>query len=458
MNAKDRTILRDLAAEVADIAALPVQEERRRLWKAHNSLKPERPMVLLFPEGGWVEIMPDSTLQCEEPEARAIEGDLRRRIYCHEHFADDTVIEGSWIVRKAISSTGWGLEGGRHASTAERGAWSFEPVLNSRADLERLEIPRISHDEEETARRVETAQELFGDLLSITLKGVAHISYHLMNQYTGLRGLEQMMIDMFEEPDFLHETMRFLVRGHQEILRRYIELNLLSLNNDGTYQSTGGVGYTDEIPLPDYDPDQIRPEDMWASAESQELAQVGPLQHEEFALRYERELLEPFALTGYGCCEPLTDRLGFVLSVPGIRRLSISPWADVRVAAEELGPNYIFSWKPKPMHLVGSFDEAEIRSYLRETLETAQANDCVLEMILKDTHTCEHQRQFSTGGPGSPARRWIGSWLEADDLYDRRLPPVTAPLDDRPHRLARGLQPQPVKVGAKVVEPHQEFL
>jgi hypothetical protein len=130
---------------------------------------------------------------------------------------------------------------------------------------------------------------------------------------------------------------------------------------------------------------------MWASAESQELAQVGPAQHEEFALQYERELLEPFALTGYGCCEPLTDRLGFVFSIPGIRRISISPWADVRIAARELGPNYIFSWKPRPMDLVGEFSEHDVRAYIRETVETARANNCVLEMILKDTHTCENR-------------------------------------------------------------------
>ena len=52
MNTHDRKRLRDLAARFADIAALPIHEERRRLWRAHSSLKPERPMILIFPEGG----------------------------------------------------------------------------------------------------------------------------------------------------------------------------------------------------------------------------------------------------------------------------------------------------------------------------------------------------------------------------------------------------------------------
>lgn len=391
ITAADRVILRDLASRVAEIAALPVQEERRRLWKGHNSLKPHRPMILIFPEGGWEELMPASGLSCEGEQARQIERDLRRRIYHHEHFADDTVIEGEWIVQKAISTSGWGLSPRHHASTTARGAWGFEPVLRDEHDLERLTIPTVTHDEAESARRLEAAHELFGDILTVRQKGVAHVSYHLMSQYTALRGLEQMMIDMYEHPELLHAAMEFFTQAHESIREQWVSLNVLSLNNDSTYHSSGGVGYTDEIPLPDCDPERVLPDDMWASAESQELAQVGPMQHEEFALTYERRLLEPFALSGYGCCEPLSDRLGLVFSIPGIRRISISPWADVRAAAEEIGPDYIVSWKPKPMHLVGDFDEKQIGDYLREAIDVARANECAFEMILKDTNTCEHR-------------------------------------------------------------------
>ena len=61
------------------------------------------------------------------------------------------------------------------------------------------------------------------------------------------------------------------------------------------------------------------------------------------------------------------------------------------ISAERLLGNHIFSWKPQPMHLVGHFDEECIRCYIRHTIDVAQANGCVLEMILKDTHTCEHE-------------------------------------------------------------------
>jgi hypothetical protein len=52
---------------------------------------------------------------------------------------------------------------------------------------------------------------------------------------------------------------------------------------------------------------------------------------------------------------------------------------------------YIFSWKPHPTHLVGEIDEQMIRDYLRHTLEIAREHSNVLEIILKDTHTCENR-------------------------------------------------------------------
>jgi hypothetical protein len=386
----DRELLRDLARRIAELAELPIQAERRELWKQHNSLKDVRPMLLVFPEGSWVELMPFASLRCEDPTARLFELELRQRTYYHEHFCDDTVIEPEWIVNKAIRSSGWGLEPRRHHSDTERGAWAFQPVIVTPSDLSKLRFPEIEHDEDETRRRLEVAEDLFGDLLEIKLKGVAHLSYHLMNEYTALRGLEQVMMDMIEAPEMLHGAMSFLAEGHRRVLEQCVEQNLLSANNDSTYNSTGGNGYTDELPRPGYDPDRVRPCDMWASAEAQEMAQVSPRMHSEFILDYEKRLLDPFGLTGYGCCEDLSGKLDAVLAIPHIRRVSISPFADVRRSAEKLGNRAILSWKPQPAHLIGKFDETRIREYLRDAIGVARANDCVLEIILKDTHTCEH--------------------------------------------------------------------
>ena len=384
----DRLILRDLARRVAEIAALPEMAERKAEWKRHNSLQPGRAMILVFPEGAWSELLPPDVFQCEEDAARGMEFELRHRIYTFEQFDCDNVVEGEWVVSKAIGNSGWGLQARHHASSEARGAWGFEQVIKEPADLSQLTFPEITYDGAETTRRQAEMQELFGDILRITLKGVAHISFHLMNTYTGLRGLQETMLDMYEEPQMLHDAMMFLEEGNRRMVQQYVDLNLLSLNNDNTYHNSGGNGYTDELPQPCFDPERVRLCDMWASAEAQEMAQVSPEQHEEFILQYERRLLAPFALNGYGCCEDLTRKLERVFTLPNLRRISIAPWADVDVCAEKLQDKYLFSWKPNPSYIAEAFDTEFLRRYIGHTVEVGR--HCRLEMILKDTHTCGH--------------------------------------------------------------------
>jgi hypothetical protein len=175
------------------------------------------------------------------------------------------------------------------------------------------------------------------------------------------------------------------------MVQQYVAQNLLCLNNDNTYHSSGGNGYTDELPAEGFDPQRVRLCDMWGSAEAQELAQVSPEMHEEFSLKHEKRLLAPFGLNGYGCCEDLARKLDDVFKIPHIRRISISPFADVERCAEKLKGNYIFSWKPHPAHLVGDYSPERIRQYIRHAVDVAKAHGCVLEMILKDTHTCENR-------------------------------------------------------------------
>jgi len=391
---QDKHTLRELARHVAELAAMPIMAERRDLWTRHNRLERVRPMILTFPEGSWSELLPVSALTCEGLRAKEIEWTLRSLIYYHTSLHDDTVIEREWVVNKHIATTGWGLEPKRTPSTQEGGAYGFLPVINAPSDLQKLHFPEVIYDPKGTQQELEEAHDLFDGILDVRLRGISRISYHLMAHYTSLRGLEQVMMDMLDNPNWLHDAMAFLEEGHHGILRQYQEQNLLSLGSDGSYQNSGGVAYSSELPQPDHDPAHVRPCDMWGSAEAQEMAQVSPRMHAKFILPYERRLLEPFGLTGYGCCEDLTNKLDDVLSIPNLRRISISPWADVDRCAEKLGGDYIYSWKPKPMHLVGDFDEEMLREYIGHTLHAAK--DCVLEMVLKDTHTCEnHPERFT---------------------------------------------------------------
>lgn len=395
IHSHDRAILVDLACRVAEIAALPQIAQRKQRWVDHNDLRSRRPMMLVFPEGSWRELLPPSALACEGTRARAVEENLRMRIYTFEHFQDDSVIEAEWVEPAVIAEQDWGVEIERQPAPEERGSWKFEPVIRDEGGLARLHHPDLDYDEKQTQRNIDQAHEVFDGILEVKEGGVRYMAYHLMKEYTNWCGLEEMMTDMLDRPAFVHRVMQFLVAGHQRYLAQLIDANLLRLNNDNTYQSSGGNGYTQELPAPGFDPARVRPRDLWASAESQELALVSPRMHAEFALQYEKQLLAPFGLTGYGCCEDLSRKLSDVLTIPNIRRISVSPFADVEKSAAGLKDRAIFSWKPHPSHLVGGFEAESIRAYLRHALQVCQEHGCVFEMILKDTHTCEfHPERF----------------------------------------------------------------
>jgi hypothetical protein len=395
LSTRDQLLLRDLAKQVAEIAALPEMARRRQLWVEHNSLRSTAPVMLVFPEGAWSELLPESQMQGEVDDTRIIERNLRQRIYTFQHFRDDSVIEAEWVVDAPVTQTSWGLDPVRQPSSEERGAYRITPVLNEHSDVKKLRYPDLIYDPEAHAHRLEEMSELFGGILAVKRKGIAHISYHLWAQYLNLRGEHRYMEDMLDTPDLIHEVMSFFEQGHRRLLQQMIDLNLLSLNNDNTYHSSGGNGYTDQLPAPGFDPECVRPCDLWASAESQELAGVSPRMHREFALQYESRLLAPFGLTGYGCCEDLSRKIEDVMQLPNIRRISISPFADIARSAAALKDRAIFSWKPQPAQLVGTFQSDLIRADIRNTLSACKEHNCHLEIILKDTHTCEyHPERF----------------------------------------------------------------
>jgi hypothetical protein len=392
LNQRDRLILRELAKQVADLAARPVEEEKRELWYRHNALEPTRPLVFCDPENGWNEILTPETLQCEGGLARAWEWHLRREVFWGAQMRDDKVIEPVFNVGHVYTETDWGLRETRIGGEGG-GSWRWEAPLKTYDDMDKLRFPQITVDYEATQELLQLAQETFGDILQVRLKTVWWWSFGMTQTLVYLRGLEQIMYDMVDCPDELHRLMAFLRDGHAARLDFLEKNGLLFLNNDGTYVGSGGFGWTHELPRPDFN-GHVRPVDMWGFAESQETVGISASMFEEFIFPYQLSLLERFGLNCYGCCEPLDSRWHVVEKFPRLRRVSMSPWVNVEVMAERLGNRYIFSWKPHPGVLAtDTFDEEFVRQTLRQGLRALKRNDCRVEIIMKDCHTIRHDPQ-----------------------------------------------------------------
>ncbi|MCE0497513.1 MAG: hypothetical protein LV481_06160 [Methylacidiphilales bacterium] len=405
---KDREILRSLAARVREIAESPEQGVRRRRLTAHNALRPERPIILAYPEGAWVELLPATMMQCKDEKLRGWEYQLRCKIYWWEHLRDDNALEPffniGWHIRQGDYGFNIAYEYG-----ANRGSYHWVPPLEEiEAGFDKLKSAVHTVDREGTYADVALADELFGDLLPAHIHGKYWWTSGLTWEAIKLIGLETLMLAPYDQPEGLHRLMGFLRDEHLNFLAWMETEGLLSDTNEDDYVGSGGVAYTDELPQGGRQlTAPVRLRDTWGFAESQETVGVSPAMFTEFILPYQLPILEKFGLNCYGCCEPLHDRIDPILKVAHLRRVSVSPWCDQKIMAEKLGRNYVFSRKPNPTQICIMFNEENIRKDLAETL--ALAGKGSLEIIMKDTATVQNE----------PWRisRWIEIALEEVHKY-----------------------------------------
>ncbi|NPV48612.1 MAG: hypothetical protein HPY69_16855 [Armatimonadetes bacterium] len=391
-SAHDLAVLRDLAARTAEIAALPVQEEKRALWRKLNGLRPERPMVMID-QVCWNEMNVDDelTLRCEAPECRGYEDSLRRTLFQWKHFPVDMVVEPFIRVPKAVHNTGFGVGVQEEIAVSDpTNAVVGHRFINqfvTEDDLEKLQTPRISHDPAETERRLAFAHEVFDGLLEVRAEGVdPYLS--LWDPISTWMSVEGALYALADRPDYMHRLVGRMAQGYMGMLDQLEEQGLLC-GPQSLIHCTGA--WTDELPAPGYDPQRPRTKDLWTFGLAQMFSTVSPAMFKEFEVDYISPLCERFGLVYYGCCDPLDKKMAEVRMIPKVRKVSMSPWVDQELGAAEIGTDFVFSRKPSPAFLAtDTFHGDQVREDLLTTKAICERHGCPLEFILKDISTVRY--------------------------------------------------------------------
>lgn len=393
LNAKDKAIIRELAARKAEIAALPVQDEKRALWRRINALDPARPMVMID-QVCWNEmnVNDELTLRCTDPECRGYEGHLRRTLYQWDHFPVDMVVEPVIRVPKAIHNTGFGIQVQEETAVTDptsgvRGH-KYLNQFHTEEDLEKIQMPRIHHDTAETERRLAVAHELFDGLLEVRPWG-ADPYLSLWDPISTWMGVESALYTLIERPDFMHKLVGRMTDGYLGMLDQLEKQGLLCQPQPVIHCSGA---YTDELPAPGYNPEKPRTKDLWTFGLAQMFSTVSPQTFKEFEVDYAGRLCARFGLVYYGCCDPLDGKMAEVRMIPNVRKVSMSPWVNEERGAEAIGRDFVYSRKPNPAFLAeNTFDADRVRNDLRATLRVCEKYGCPLEYILKDISTVRYQ-------------------------------------------------------------------
>jgi hypothetical protein len=397
ISSRDRDVLHRLAERQAEIAALPAQRERAELWRRLNQLEPTRPLVWIN-EIPWHEMNVDDelTLQTVDPWCRKVETRLRRRLYQWDHLRGDMVVSDYLASPLAIHSTGFGIREDvdvvRTDAASDVVSRRFHRQIVEPEDVEKIKMPRVTHDEAASEETYQRMDALFGDILPVKKVGEKGTWFAPWDELTRWWGVEEAMIDLAMRPEMVNTIVAHLVDAYLCELDQWEELNLLARNDDNTRIGSGGYGYTDELPGADFSPDHVRASHLWGNATPQIFSGVSPEMHWEFALRHEMHWLERWGLTYYGCCEPLDRKIGILRRIPNLRKISMSPWIDVARGVEEVGTDYVFSYKPSPALLAeDTWRPGLACRQLRDVLEKARG--CCVEVIMKDISTVRYEPQ-----------------------------------------------------------------
>ena len=127
------------------------------------------------------------------------------------------------------------------------------------------------------------------------------------------------------------------------------------------------------------DREHVTAKNVWGRGLAQIFSTVSPNMHDEFDITYMKEAMAPFGAVYYGCCEPLDKKIDILRQIPNLRKISISPWADINIAAEAIQKDYVASVKPNPANVAcDSLDEQIIRKELEKILHACEKMGALL--------------------------------------------------------------------------------
>ena len=377
----ERSLVRDLARQIAEIAHEPRMDAIEQRWRDVNALrKPDRAPVWCRPVGCWKEILPSSSLICQDSYLRGLEHAFRQTL-CKREIDDDTPVEKRFTVsavfRRQPANT-WGVDIGRtHSNTAD-GAWAYDPPLKSAADFDQLRIPRFTYDPEQTRENRQRLEDLLGDIMPVEQVVGPPLGATLGNPAADLRGLEPFMMDAIADPKLLHRLMAHLRDATLQAMDQAEATGLLTPNNSGPMtcsdplgQSTADGSYTCA--------------NLWCMANAQEFDQVSPAMWEEFCLDYQKPIFARFGQVGYGCCENLTHKIDGVLSIPNLRIFVCSAWTDLGKVTDRAGGTHCIMWRQKASDVVMPDSDEPIRRDLEEG--TCQLQGCAYQIVLRELQT-----------------------------------------------------------------------
>ncbi len=398
MPADPRAPLTALVDRFLEACEDPRYTERKAMWTRHQHLEKveKTPIHVHLPVNGgyptvWQEIISPNELIFAEGLPRSIELQLRQRLYKHEHIPDDDVILPVLSVGAVFRTPAdemWGLPLTRREAEfgyASGGAYKPVPPVESEADLDRLTLPPMDIDFEETARRVEQAQELVGGRIPVVVSAdrVGGSPFEIVVR---LRGMDNLLFDFVDSPRMVHRLMDFVTTAFERCLLETDRLRLFDV-------PSSWLGC--RVHYEEMGPEVLRAssgiDSSWVYISAQSAATISPAMFDEFLQPYHERiarLYHPGRVYFHGC-EDLTRKYAVVKKTPGLRRFHVSPWSDFHSLGPEIGTDCVIERHVHPANNILVFNEDQMRDEVEDSMNVGK--DLFMDLNLSDIHTVGHR-------------------------------------------------------------------
>ncbi len=372
-------VLIDLAYQVRELAASPEHRERRRLWAGLHDLRPSRALVsyAMYNHVWADEIAPPGAFRRAGGLARHLELQLRARLWKAAAIPDDEpVLETLWLwtPHPAGEDRLWGVALPAHRP---QGVGSYKPIppIREEIDLDRLHFPPYEEDSAAKRQLEEEARELIG--------GVLPVKFHTDEMHFGpfewavrMRGMDNLLYDVYDRPEFVHRLMDFLTSGMIAYHR--------AREAAGAVDSEGSWGfhmYYDDIPSGS----AHRLTDCWAYVHAQSAASFSPAMYAEFVQPYNERIASLFGKIYYHGCEDLSQKCAIIKNLPNLRLFHVGPWTPIEPVVKCLGSGFALEVHSHPTNALFSFSPEEIHRDLEERHRAAQGVPHVLKLCDVET-------------------------------------------------------------------------
>lgn len=274
-----------------------------------------------------------------------LEARLKMNIHKFESYKDNTYFPGDispWFgVVFELSMFGFDI-----IWREDRDPWiGGGPILKEYEDLEKLQHPDFykSGLMPKVHEFYQAFRERVGDRIDVVfpdwVRGPFCLAMHL-------RGMESLLMDMYENPDWVHKLMRFLTDSHK-------------IWSTERAKFTGkpivkGKLYNDEIDCPT----------------------ISPKVYKEFILPYEKEISEFHGgITYFHSCGNLTPFLADIKTIPNLDIVHVSPWTNLDEALKALPPEVTLDICVDPARDVIQATEEQMRSKLEDIVAKCRRNE-----------------------------------------------------------------------------------